>query len=185
MIAKTASGIIGIMCLFNNKKGLFNNLDIDKKDYHSIAYISVTPEYRHQGIATKMFDLALKFSDQQEKIIFRTEPTKIGEAYIANSFTDFAQKHYPNVNFVEPAFESVTLRIVDILNKKEVCSSDMMKFVSESLSLLREEAKKNEKFNPFCRFNYISSDEILNEINHKINKLVVNDDKNLVKMNSK
>ena len=134
VVAHTASGgVVGMMELCSHEG---KNL----RHQHTMSFVSVTPAYRGLGIATQMLDIALNFSRQQEKALWRTRPSRIGESILFDRYSELARTHHPDVPFVEPGladFAKITLAFID-RNYADASIPHKLRAMNASLALARD-----------------------------------------------
>lgn len=96
VIAQNIMGPVGILSLFDHsQKGVSHS----QPDLLSISFVSVTPGYRRQGIASSLMKTAFDYCLRNEKMLGRTDPTEIGKL-TAGHFSKLAKAFAPALPFM-------------------------------------------------------------------------------------
>ena len=112
IVAKNALGPIGILSIFNhNSHGVLDN----NPNKFSISYVTVSPSYQNQGIASNLYREAIKYAVKNKKYLARTSPSPMGKELSYDSFTKLVQTEFPDVVILS----NEESRATDILTTKD------------------------------------------------------------------
>lgn len=165
IVAKNFLGPVGILSLFD-RGAVFANERID--GMYSISFVSVAPSYRNMGIAKELMRRAFKYCQDNEKIVMRTSPSKLGELFSYDSFTRLAKSEFKQLPVLTHNQECLTY----LLRKFPVYSRLNYTSKCKILSSLIEKADELLKADPspFRDYSYLDEKELYFHIENIMSK---------------
>lgn len=158
IVAKNWLGPIGMIGLYNNSaKGKTNNL-------FTISFISVTPAFRKMGLGTRLAEEAIKYSIDNNKVLARTDPSKMGKMGLRGSIDNIARSKYPSFPLVPSYSKDAITSLLSNNSIKKLYKNKLFPFVKGAIDhidnslrdILKEDTSElesyqlNHKIRGFC-----------------------------------
>lgn len=129
IVASNILGPVGILCLFDH--GMEGVLD-HRKYLYSISFVSVTPEYRRKGIASELMRKALEYARENNLILGRTRPSKIG-VNTFDHFSELASREFSDIPFIKAEEMPVLYELDRHLDLEKISSNARNRLINKSL----------------------------------------------------
>lgn len=157
IVAQNKIGPIGMICVFDHSdKGVLNEDD----NRWSLSFISVSPTYRNKGIAKNLLRELIQYAIDNEKYVFRTDPSDIGKKYLFKTYSNIAKEEFPGFAFIPYRIGQSLSRVTHLDSFRNAEYKEKCQILNELSNKLIETASEDLfYFDENVVSEYINNDE--------------------------
>lgn len=137
IVAKNWLGPIGMICLYDE------SIHGKTNDLLTISFVSVTPVFRKMGLGTRLAEEAIKYSIDNNNVLARTDPSKMGKMGLRGSISNMARLKYPSFPLVPSYSKDAIKSLLSNKTAKKLYKNKLFPFIKGAVDYIDSSIKNN------------------------------------------